>query len=77
MHRACHSATVADACSQRAFYLSGIHPCSHHNQDLHKSCSVWAKRGECTANPNYMLGTCALSCEPFVGKEGTRPRSEL
>jgi hypothetical protein len=25
-------------------------------------CPGWAKRGECTTNPAYMLAHCPLSC---------------
>ena len=31
-------------------------------EDLHHNCRAWAEAGECTANPNYMLQSCAESC---------------
>ena len=30
--------------------------------DKNQYCADWARRGECTRNPNYMLPNCALSC---------------
>lgn len=35
--------------------------------DYHPQCEYWAKKGECKANPNYMIGTrktgqCRLAC---------------
>jgi glutathione peroxidase-family protein len=34
--------------------------------DQHESCSFWASTGECEANPNYMLTSCAKSCGELV-----------
>ena len=31
-------------------------------EDKHPMCRGWAAAGECTANPNYMLTSCAKSC---------------
>ena len=31
--------------------------------DKNKDCSEWAKAGECSKNPNYMLKNCKTSCE--------------
>ena len=31
-------------------------------QDQDKNCSDWAKKGECTNNPAYMLNNCPVSC---------------
>lgn len=31
-------------------------------EDLNKYCGSWAKRGECTSNPEYMLTYCQKSC---------------
>merc|ERR1711988_1797277 len=36
--------------------------------DNHNSCGGWAKAGECSKNPAYMLATCAKSCNAFDGK---------
>lgn len=30
--------------------------------DTHKDCSFWASKGECDANPNYMLRNCQKAC---------------
>jgi len=30
--------------------------------DQHELCDEWALRGECEANPNYMLVSCATAC---------------
>lgn len=35
-----------------------VHPC----QDDEPRCPVWAREGECKANPGYMLQSCAGSC---------------
>lgn len=34
--------------------------------DQHKDCQGWADRGECEANPNFMLQQCATSCEKVL-----------
>ena len=31
--------------------------------DAHESCSAFAARGECLNNPNWMMSTCARSCD--------------
>jgi hypothetical protein len=31
-------------------------------EDSNKNCASWAKKGECTKNPKYMLDKCRLSC---------------
>merc|ERR1711959_155209 len=36
--------------------------------DNHNSCGGWAKAGECSKNPAYMLATCAKSCNAFDGE---------
>jgi len=36
--------------------------------DNHNSCGGWAKAGECSKNPAYMLVTCAKSCNNFDGE---------
>merc|ERR1711959_664774 len=36
--------------------------------DNHNSCGGWAKAGECSKNPAYMLVTCAKSCNAFDGE---------
>ena len=30
--------------------------------DEHQDCEGWAARGECDANPGFMLGACKRSC---------------
>eukprot|EP00532_Pseudo-nitzschia_australis_P008849 CAMPEP_0168177264 /NCGR_PEP_ID=MMETSP0139_2-20121125/8339_1 /TAXON_ID=44445 /ORGANISM="Pseudo-nitzschia australis, Strain 10249 10 AB" /LENGTH=273 /DNA_ID=CAMNT_0008096259 /DNA_START=108 /DNA_END=930 /DNA_ORIENTATION=- len=30
--------------------------------DTHEMCGEWAERGECVANPDFMLSNCAASC---------------
>lgn len=30
--------------------------------DNHESCDMWASKGECKANPKYMLRNCQKSC---------------
>ncbi|RCN30198.1 shTK domain protein, partial [Ancylostoma caninum] len=30
--------------------------------DKHPSCASWARRGECSKNPKWMLPNCPLSC---------------
>ncbi len=45
--------------------LSSIWPASSSSEvleDLHESCGFWAREGECTNNPEYMLSHCRLSC---------------
>lgn len=34
--------------------------------DSNDSCEEWATRGECTANPKYMLVNCPVSCQACV-----------
>jgi hypothetical protein len=34
--------------------------------DLHRSCSVWAKRDECERNPSWMYTSCARACSRCV-----------
>jgi hypothetical protein len=34
--------------------------------DAHPSCEEWSDRGECGANPGYMLSQCPRSCEACV-----------
>ena len=31
-------------------------------EDLHDDCGAWAELDECSANPEFMLDSCALSC---------------
>lgn len=38
-------------------------------QDLHHNCAAWAQMGECLANPNYMLSSCAQSCSVYAGPQ--------
>lgn len=41
-------------------------------QELHDNneyCKIWADRGECNLNPNYMLKECAKSCYDKVPKK--------
>ena len=33
--------------------------CTNNN----KYCNAWAKNGECTKNPNYMLKDCKKACD--------------
>ena len=37
-------------------------PSSQPSADQNSNCSNWAKSGECENNPNYMLSSCAASC---------------
>lgn len=37
-------------------------PASQPSADQNSNCSNWAKSGECEKNPNYMLSSCATSC---------------
>ena len=30
--------------------------------DMHEECGPWARSGECTTNPGYMLQSCKASC---------------
>lgn len=39
-------------------------------KDLHFSCPSWARRGECTRNPGYMLKNCMKSCNRCSGGGG-------
>ncbi len=32
-------------------------------KDANENCEFWARIGECKANPNYMLNSCAKSCK--------------
>jgi hypothetical protein len=32
-------------------------------ENKHPECQKWADIGECTANPGYMLVSCAVSCK--------------
>ena len=34
--------------------------------DYNQRCYLWAGRGECSKNPNYMLQMCAKSCGQCV-----------
>lgn len=47
-----------------SFYLSGA--CT----DKNVYCSYWAKQGECTKNPLYMLHQCPISCNVCFGGVG-------
>ena len=38
--------------------------------DENPNCAGWAKQGECSKNPSYMLAHCRASCAP-----GSPPRS--
>ncbi len=43
-------------------------PCEDH----HENCGEWASKGECKANPSYMLNSCPKSCndcETFLDKQ--------
>ena len=43
-------------------------------QDTHGHCAFWAQKGECTANPGYMLIHCAKSCnECSPSKKSFKP----
>ena len=43
-------------------------PCT----DLDEECNVWAKEGECSANPEYMELQCRMSCGLCGGQEGPK-----
>lgn len=43
-------------------YIKNL-PRSSDCEDNYEGCPVWASRGECTINPEYMLYNCASSCE--------------
>lgn len=43
----------------------------------HKDCEFWAKVGECTKNPNYMLTQCSLACNNILPEEPAQPTAEL
>lgn len=51
---------------EHAFHCVGIKddliPC----KDEHEKCQEWRSRGECKANPGYMLYHCRESCESCV-----------
>mmetsp|Transcript_18916 Transcript_18916/g.60754 ORF Transcript_18916/g.60754 Transcript_18916/m.60754 type:complete len:338 (-) Transcript_18916:11-1024(-) len=32
-------------------------------RDMHDRCRAWARQGECSANPAFMHGSCAASCD--------------
>uniref|UniRef100_A0A7S3VM30 ShKT domain-containing protein n=1 Tax=Dunaliella tertiolecta TaxID=3047 RepID=A0A7S3VM30_DUNTE len=38
-------------------------------RDKDPSCADWASRGECTANPGYMLAACPISCKQCTPPE--------
>jgi hypothetical protein len=38
--------------------------------DLDPACPAWAARGECEANPGFMLASCRRSCVPECGGDG-------
>merc|ERR1711963_544919 len=38
-------------------------------KDLNMLCAEWAKRGECTKNPGYMLQACKQSCKKMLTGE--------
>jgi hypothetical protein len=40
------------------FPIDFVDPCT----DNEVNCPIWAREGECRANPSYMLRTCAGSC---------------
>eukprot|EP00967_Tisochrysis_lutea_P001318 scaffold1737_cov19-Tisochrysis_lutea.AAC.1 len=46
-------------------------------RDKDPSCADWASRGECTANPGYMLAACPISCKqctpPELVRKGNPP----
>ena len=39
-------------------------------KDFHFNCADWARRGECTRNPRYMLKNCKKSCKRCHGGGG-------
>lgn len=39
-------------------------------EDLHEHCQSWASSGECQANADYMLVSCAKSCEQCTDDNG-------
>eukprot|EP00440_Ansanella_granifera_P031809 gb/GFBE01034519.1/.p1 GENE.gb/GFBE01034519.1/~~gb/GFBE01034519.1/.p1 ORF type:complete len:140 (+),score=17.08 gb/GFBE01034519.1/:1-420(+) len=41
--------------------------------DSNWQCAGWARRGECNANPGYMLRNCQRSCHHCGGGGPTRP----
>ncbi len=45
-------------------------------EDLNPACKGWAERGECDANPGYMLTNCAKSCEE-VAAQNIKDSEEL
>ncbi|KAJ1446356.1 hypothetical protein M885DRAFT_625325 [Pelagophyceae sp. CCMP2097] len=42
--------------------------------DTHASCAFWAGEGECSANPSYMLASCAASCAAVAAEEAELAR---
>lgn len=45
--------------------------------DSHELCSFWASKGECEANPNYMLPNCMKACNNCHGGELNRDSRAL
>lgn len=43
-------------------YIKSL-PRSSDCEDKYEACPIWASRGECIINPEYMLYNCASSCE--------------
>lgn len=43
-------------------YIKNL-PRSKDCEDNYEACPIWASRGECIINPEYMLYNCASSCE--------------
>ena len=41
--------------------------------DADPACPDWAKHGECSKNPAYMMQSCARSCRPECGGVGSGP----
>ncbi|RCN28638.1 shTK domain protein, partial [Ancylostoma caninum] len=44
--------------------------------DKHPSCASWARRGECSKNPKWMLSNCQLSCHNCETDNEERPTDE-
>ncbi len=43
--------------------------------DSHESCASWARRGECVANPGFMLASCPTACASCEDKAAACDRA--
>lgn len=50
---------------------SSVNGCSTEFIDENAWCGYWADVGQCTANPGYMLNSCAKSCNSVSGNTAT------